>query len=102
MTDIGPGDCVEAVRDSMDGEVVHARRKDRDIVVEVVISPDHMPCPYCGSEETAGLILKDHGGDDPEWVFCICGWKKVGGSRSDTMRWFASDLTVKSPETEKV
>ena len=101
MTDIGPGDCVEAVRDSELGGVVYARRGDRDVVAEVV-NELHPPCLFCERTDTVGLILTHHGQDDRDWEFCVCGWRKVGPGRDEVVRRFAEDLNVRAPETESV
>jgi hypothetical protein len=101
MTDIGPGDCVEAVRDvvSYDG-TVYARRGERDIV-EVVHGPLPTDEVCFWGHRLGGFELVEHT-LPPGTFFCVCGWRKVGPSRDETTRLFAEDLHVRAPETEKV
>ena len=102
MMDIGPGDCVEAVRDMGWCDVLYARRGDRDIV-ERLEPPDPRddPCSNCGGL-LGGLWLRNHQAIEPLVMFCLCGWRKVGPGRDETTRLFAEDLSVRAPETEAV
>ena len=97
--DLGPGDVVEAVYDicSRGRRDCLARKGFRTLVEEVVtrVSPD--ACVACGTSPEVALVLVgvDAG---PGHGWCPCGWKKIGGSKDQTVSLFAGHLNTKSRE----
>lgn len=87
-TDIGKGDVVVAVYNMKQHGVLAG---DRDIVAQVVDGIGI--CRHCAQAKTRGLILEKHPlTQRGAWAWCLCGWRKVGGSQADTVALFAPYL----------
>lgn len=91
--DLGPGDVVVAVANVISARWGTIPRGTRATVTE--LSPG--PSPGCNGCDggPGGVHLAEF--PNPRW-FCLCRWRRVGGSRSDTIRLFAADLTVRAPD----
>lgn len=95
-SDIGPGDVVERVD--------HHRAVDagtRAIVLELIPPTTGRPwwrCTNCGAFSKLGLVLSVTHPVNPSW--CPNHWRKIGGSRADTVRRFAEDLTPAKPKVD--
>jgi len=92
MTDLGPGDVVEA----LDSEPGYWSAGDRHVVV--ALKKAYKPCVTCGDSTPVGLTLSGLG----DWCWCVQHWRKIGGSREDTAARFREDLTVRAPDLERV
>lgn len=93
--DIGPGDVVEAVK-RMIGDRTnrpYVSVGQRAVVRSLLTTPP--ACRACKGEES--YILE---GISSNLLFCVCGWRKIGGSQADTIRRFAEDLNVRLPVRE--
>lgn len=94
MSDIGRGDVVEATMDmsvtaAFGGPYVVAKGT-RAIVLGIAPYRVSM-CPTCGKRNGPGIQLVEY----PlraGIAWCVCEWRKVGGSREDHVGWFAEYL----------
>lgn len=94
--DIGPGDVVEAW--GIPGNIIPDGT--RAIVTEIGPEPDFVG-HQCHLAWARGLKLLEFPTSDPNIYWCPCVWRKVGGSRSDTVHHFAEDLNAKQPRRAK-
>lgn len=101
--DIGPGDVVEAIRDASAPEFgVSVHRGDRHMIAAVEDVPArYSVCRLCNDPLAQALHFTD---DAPmNFLHCSCIWRKIGGSRAETVRRFAEDLTpVRETDDERL
>ena len=89
--DIGPGDVVEAVRDVVgvdrQGVGFWISKGFRRVVSAVGLSgaDPHQGCFSCG--ETKRFVQLENALEG-EWLWCLCGFRKIGGSQADTVARF--------------
>jgi hypothetical protein len=100
MSDIGKGDVVAAVRPRIVGSRMTPGRGvylimpgDRAIVAGFS-DPKPNFCDTCGAVEGPGLLLEEY----PlvrglSW--CVCEWKRIGGSKDDHVAFFAEYVKPK-------
>jgi hypothetical protein len=86
MTDLGPGDMVEATHDmwALVGSPVTkvATAGRRSIVLRVITRVTKSPCGHCGEDRGIALtVLAVPAGPDRGW--CPCGWRKIDGGEDD-------------------
>ena len=91
MTDIGPGDVVEAVCD-----LFNVAPKGTRSIVSDVLNVEAV-CTRCNSAFGQGLLIKGVPVPPSYIWWCTCEWKKIGGSRTQTVARFAEDLNVPTP-----
>lgn len=81
--DIGPGDVLQHIGTG------------RRCIVEEVVGGAQLLCIGCMRTETFGLhfvgVIRN------EQPHCPNHWRKIGGSRADTIRQFSEDLNTKTP-----
>lgn len=104
MDDLGPGDVVEATHNVYRTEGVHAALVavpgDRAVVVGIINRNSHQVCGFCQTSPPIALLLDEpYPGIGRGW--CPCGWRKIGGSREDTVRQFANDLDTEHPSVRR-
>ena len=96
MADIGLGDVVEAIYDFA---YFGVSMGERHAVSEIV--PNSGQCSECGGRDNDAFLLEAA----PlfgAWVsWCPCGWRKIGGSKSDTIRQFENDLNTDHPSVRR-
>lgn len=101
-SELGRGDVVCAIRDESAGGgcPLAIKSGDRVVVLEVraLPNPGCLPCGICHDLPERGLALDLPFDPDESWgLWCPCNWRKIGGSRADTVRRFAEDLQVSKP-----
>lgn len=79
--DIGPGDVMQ-----------HISKGDRRVVLEVIVPRVPSLCPQCGQVNSWVLSLSGK-----PTLSCPRVWRKLGGSKADTVLRFAEDLNVSEP-----
>lgn len=92
--DIGVGDVVSAVRSERRLRTGWVVAGQRQVVLAIAVGRSNQPCGFCGQPfQGRALLALDL---DPQGYgnWCPCGWRKIGGSRSDTVRRFAEDLNL--------
>jgi hypothetical protein len=100
MTDIGKGDVVASVRGRIvgwgltPGRVPYLIRPGDRAIVAGFADPKPNLCDMCGRVEGPGILLEEY----PliqglSW--CHCEWKRVGGSQSDHVGFFAEYVKPK-------
>lgn len=97
--DLGPGDVVEATTDKYAVGAMRclARRGFRGRVERIVTRLSDEICAVCGTSPKVALVVAGLDvGPDRGW--CTCGWKKIGGSKDQTVSLFANHLNTKSRE----
>lgn len=100
MTDIGPWDVVEAIKDMSitapmtGGRGPYVIARGQRATVEKLITERSSICAVCGDTKGPGLLLVEYPlGQGIAW--CPCEWRKIGGSQADHVRWFAEYLKAK-------
>lgn len=99
MTDIGKGDVVVAVKEMhvsglFTGHGPYIVQPRSRAIVAGLTNMRTSTCPECGDCVGPGLILE-------EWplkegvAWCLCEWRKFGGSKDDHVRQFAEYLKAK-------
>lgn len=95
--DIGPGDVVEyvdAVHPYPGGVIIRGDRRVIDAIAPIGLEAGE--CMECGLVGGAGYYLV--GIARGRWPWCPNHWRKIGPSRSETVRLFAEDLNVERPK----
>lgn len=98
MSDIGPGDVVEAVFPAYVGSFLTGRAEgyrikvgDRAIVSALTTVGRFSQCDNCGDKSQRGLLLKEYPLREAV-AWCFCEWRRVGPTRAELSKRFAEDL----------
>jgi hypothetical protein len=89
--DIGPRDVVTRSRPVMRGPAIPEGAR-------YVVEEAYNTKPGCAYSALCGPLELVLGGLGGGW--CYCGWRKIGGSKSDTVRRFAEELTPARPKVD--
>jgi len=99
VSEIGVGDVLEARCDiaAFGGGPAVVHKGDRATVIAIhdMHRLDHI-CMLV--RRPLGVSLREFPQRTPNAYWCPCRWKKIGGSRADTVRRFAEDLTPAKPK----
>jgi hypothetical protein len=106
MSDIGKGDVVAAVHQYIVGWGLTPNREaylimpGQRAIVAGFADPKPNFCDTCGAVEGPGLLLEEY----PliqglSW--CVCEWRRFGGSKDDHVAFFAEYVKPKPPVLAK-